>query len=352
MRLFPLPEYAIVFVATLFAVLILTPLAILLARKLGVVDRPSPQKFHTLPTPYLGGIAVLVAVLGGTLAPGSVRTESIVIVAAAGILAAIGAWDDWRTVHPVPKLLVQSMAAVALWVVGVRVTPFGLPAIDFAITVFVVLAVVNSLNLLDNMDGLASGTAAIAAGFLFVIAFSQGQAFVALLCAALTGACLGFLPYNLRSARVFLGDAGTLSIGFLLATAAIKINLPHHSLLTRAAIPWLILAVPLFDTSFVIASRLRGRRPVFQGATDHSSHRLVALGATPHRAAMVTYFVGILGGGLALAVYVLNNTEATLAFVAAAVAVAALLGFLLERVQLGVTGELVEAGPVARSGVT
>ena len=344
---FSLLTYGLVGVGTLAGSLLLTPAAMRLARVVGLVDRPSSHKFHKTPTPYLGGIAVAIAVIVGTLVPGSIRLETVVVAAAAGVLAAIGALDDWKTLRPSAKLAVQGMAAAALWVVNVRVTPTHFDPLDFALTVFLVLAIVNSLNLLDNMDGLASGVAAIAAGFFFIIAFDKGQAFVALLCAALMGGCLGFLPYNFSRARVFLGDAGTLFIGFLLAAVAIEVDLSGYPLITRGAVPWLILAAPFFDTAFVIMSRLRGGRPVFRGGTDHTSHRVVALGATPRQAALATYMLGILSGGLALVVVAAKSVEVTTAVVVAALVMALSLAFILERVELPAAGVAEEAGVAA-----
>ena len=141
-------------------------------------------------------------------------------------------------------------------------------------------------------------------------------------------------------------------MGFVLATAAIEIDLPGYPLVTRAAVPWLILAVPLFDMSLVVLSRWRGGRPVFRGGTDHSSHRLVAIGASSRQAAVVTYVTGALAGGGSLIVLVAKNPAVTLTIAAIAVALAAGLGLALERVPLGTTGTAEEAGVAARSGVT
>ena len=344
--------YALVFLGGMCAVLVLTPLAMRVARSLGIVDRPAPHKFHSQPTPYLGGLALAVVWLTGVLAPGSIRAQTVLILIAASLVAVVGMLDDWRVLSPAPRLIVQALAGVLLWVADVRVDPIGIPLLDLVITVFVVMAVTNALNLLDNMDGLLAGTAAIAAGYFFVLAFWQEQWLVALMAVLLAGGCVGFLPYNLGGARIFLGDAGALFIGLLLAAIGIKVDLSGLPPLGRIAVPALILAVPLFDMLLVVVSRRRGGRPVFRGGTDHSSHRLVAVGASPRQAALLTYFAGTLAGGGALLIAQVNEPWVTGLVVGLAVTLAVVLLALFERVELGTTGTTTDAGSEARSGPT
>jgi UDP-GlcNAc:undecaprenyl-phosphate GlcNAc-1-phosphate transferase len=352
---FSLADYALVFVGAMAVTLGLTPIAIRVATRFGVVDRPAAHKFHRTPTPYWGGLAILLAVgliLGVLLVPRSVRIQVIVILGAAVFMGLVGALDDWLTLPVKPRVAAQWVAASAVWLVHVRVSSFHWAPADYVATVLVVLAVTNAWNLLDNMNGLLAGTAAIAAAFFFVVAYREGQVLVALMSIVLAGSCLGFLPYNLWRARIFLGDAGALFIGFLLATLALKINIPGHPLLTRAAVPWLILAVPLFDTLLVMVSRARAARPVFRGGTDHSSHRLVALGATPQQAAMITYLAAIFSGGAALLVLVVDALPVTITVVTLATLGAIALALVLDRVDLGTTGTVEDAGAEARSGPT
>lgn len=342
--------YVLVFVATLALGLLLTPLAIRLALRFQILDRPAPRKFHQVATPYLGGVAIAGAVLVALVAPGRFKAQGLGVIGAAVLVGAVGLLDDWRTLGPAPRLASQVVAGAILWAVKFRLTPLDVPLLDFLLTVFIVVAVTNALNLLDNMDGLVPGTAAIASAFFFAVAFWGGQTVVAFAAAALAGACLGFLPYNFRRARIFLGDAGTQFIGFLLAVIAIRIELPGYPLITRAAIPWLILAVPLFDTALVIVSRLRAGRPVFRGATDHSSHRLVALGASPRQAALITYLVSAFGGGVAFLLLTVRSEAFSVLTVILSVAAALSLGWFLERVHLGTTGAAGDAGAHARAG--
>jgi UDP-GlcNAc:undecaprenyl-phosphate GlcNAc-1-phosphate transferase len=184
------------------------------------------------------------------------------------------------------------------------------------------------------MDGLSTGAVAIACLFLFFAASLQGQHVVAVVAIVLAGACLGFLPFNFNPARIFLGDAGTLFLGFVVATMVIKLDLNGYPLVTRATVPMLIIAVPLFDMVMVVVSRLRAGRPVFRGSTDHSSHRLVALGASSRQAALITYAAGGTTGGIALALLGAHMEGLTWAVLGAAVGLGLALLWLLEKVTL------------------
>jgi UDP-GlcNAc:undecaprenyl-phosphate/decaprenyl-phosphate GlcNAc-1-phosphate transferase len=328
----------LLFVATIAVAAIATPWAMRLALRLGLVDRPAPNKFHLRPTPYLGGLAVALSVIGALvaslLAEPSLRLQLAVIALGAAAVSGVGLVDDWTTLQPLPRIAVQSLAALGLWVAGIRLDPTGVAAVDLALTVLAVLAVTNAVNLLDNMDGLSTGTVAIASLSVFVASYWQGQRLVSLMAIALAGASLGFLPYNFNPARIFLGDAGSLLMGFLLATAVIELDLGGYPLVTRAAVPLMIIAVPLFDMTLVVVSRRRGGRPILQGGTDHSSHRLVALGATPRQAALITYAATALAGGIALTLLRARNEALTWAAVAAGGALAVLLLWRLEQIRL------------------
>jgi UDP-GlcNAc:undecaprenyl-phosphate GlcNAc-1-phosphate transferase len=328
----------LLFVATIAAAAIATPWAMRLALRLGLVDRPAPNKFHHRPTPYLGGLAVALSVIGALIASliaePSLRLQFAVIALGAAAVSAVGLVDDWTTLQPLPRIAVQSLAALGLWTAGIRLGPTGLAPVDLAITVVAVLAVTNAVNLLDNMDGLSTGTVAIASLFVFVASYWQGQRLVSVMAIALAGASLGFLPYNFNPARIFLGDAGTLLMGFLLATAVVELDLGGYPLVTRAAVPLMIIAVPLFDMTLVVVSRRRGGRPILQGGTDHSSHRLVALGATPRQAALITYAATALSGGLSLALLRARSAGLTWAAVVVGGTLAVLTIWRLERVRL------------------
>jgi UDP-GlcNAc:undecaprenyl-phosphate GlcNAc-1-phosphate transferase len=328
----------ILFLVTASATAVMTPAATRSAVRAGFIDRPAPHKFHRQPTPYLGGVVIAAAVLGALVAsillrPG-LRAELVVITLGAAAVGGIGLLDDVSSVRPIWRLAVETLAAQGLWAAGIRIGATGIAPVDLCLTVLAVVAVINAVNLLDNMDGLSAGTVAIASLFFFAAASWEGQRLVSVMAIALAGACVGFLPYNFSPASIFLGDAGTLLMGFLLATTAIKLELRGYPVMTRAAVPILIIAVPLFDMALVVLSRWRGRRPVFRGGVDHTSHRLVALGATPRAAAMMTYAAEASAGGVALALLRARSEALTASIMGIVLTVGLALVWTLERVTL------------------
>jgi UDP-GlcNAc:undecaprenyl-phosphate GlcNAc-1-phosphate transferase len=329
----------------------LTPVAIRVALQIGFVDNPAERKFHRRPTPYLGGLAVAGAVLVilavSIVVRPEVRWELLAIAVGGLAVAAVGLLDDWSPIRPLPRLVVQAGAACVLWIGGIRIGATGIAAADLAMTVFAVMAVTNAVNLLDNMDGVATGTVAVASLFFFGIAASQGQLLVAPMAAVLAGACLGFLPYNYNPARIFLGDAGALFLGFLLATLAIKLELPGSPTAVRVTVPLLVVGVPLFDMVLVVVSRYRAGRPVFQGATDHSAHRIVTLGLSP-RGAFLVVQAACLSCGVA-AILVLGANVAALAWAAlgASLLLTVALIWVLESVPAPRTTSLTASPPAA-----
>jgi UDP-GlcNAc:undecaprenyl-phosphate GlcNAc-1-phosphate transferase len=198
--------------------------------------------------------------------------------------------------RPLLKLAGQVVAALILVYAGIQVEFLRNPVLNAAVTVIWVVGITNSMNLLDNMDGLSGGVAAIAAAFFFLLAASSGQFLVASLAVALVGACLGFLRYNFNPATVFMGDTGSLFLGYVLATVGLKLRFDHPDIVTWM-IPVIVLGVPVFDTTLVVVSRLRrGLNPLSTPGQDHVSHRLVAIGWTHREAVMALYLsCGVLG---------------------------------------------------------
>ncbi|HEX2031672.1 MAG TPA: MraY family glycosyltransferase [Actinomycetota bacterium] len=317
------------------ATLALTPLAGRLARSLGVLDQPAANKYHQQATPYLGGLAVAVGlVLVGGVAAGA-QGQLFTVVLGGLALAIVGLLDDRFGVGPRVKLAVEVAAGIALWLSGVGAGLFGVEALDMALTVLWVVGITNAVNLLDNMDGLCAGVTAIAAGTFFAIAAIEGHYFVAALALAVAGSSLGFLRHNFPPARIFLGDAGTLLLGFLLAALGLKLDLVGENGFVRSAVPILVLGVPVFDTVLVVIARLLGGRRIYVGNTDHSSHRLARLGLSPRRVALSVYGAQVILSGLAL-VLLYRSMPAGLAVVGASVLAA--LGAL--RFFLGVESRL------------
>ena len=322
-------RYGLAFAVPFLVTLLATPFVARAAMRLGLVDHPAPHKAHVSPTPYLGGAALAagLGVIGVVAAGGSIQLATI--LAAAIAIAVLGLVDDARGLQPPIKLGVEGAAAIALYVTGSGGGVFGIPVLDLPLTIVWVVVVTNALNLLDNMDGLAPGVAAACALAFFGISAYEGHFLVGSLAAALAGASLGFLPHNFPPARVFLGDAGSLLVGFLLAAIGLNLDLIGQSGVIRVAVPLLALAVPLFDTTLVVTARFRDRRPVFRGGTDHTSHRLAARGLTHVQVALLAIVAQAACSILALTLYV--SSEGTVlvgTIVVAALTAGALLAML------------------------
>ena len=306
--------YLAVFSSALAVVLLATPWAMSAARRLGVLDVPNARKVHLQPTPLLGGVAIYAAIWIALLLISRLELarqyvflpdttdELALIFLGTVVLILVGIFDD-RTAGGIPpwsKLLGQIVAAAIVLAAGVQFQVFGLLPLDLGLTLVWLVGISNAVNFLDNIDGLSAGATAIAAAFFFLIASANGQYLVAIMALAVAGGCLGFLRYNFNPAVIFMGDAGTLFLGFLLAIIGAKLQLgPTGWWGLLAAV--LILILPIFDTTFVTLNRLRTGRRVTQGGKDHTSHLLVRRGLPHRQAVLVLYTVALAGGGAALA---------------------------------------------------
>jgi UDP-GlcNAc:undecaprenyl-phosphate GlcNAc-1-phosphate transferase len=293
----------------------ITPFVRKLALRLDLVDRPGGQtyKWHQRPTAYLGGAAIACAVVVMVILAlaGHTPIDRITVILLGGLVCgAVGFWDDWKTLGVWPKLAATIVGGAAVWAAGVRVALTGIPSADFVLTLAWIVVVTHAVNVIDNMDGVAVGLAALTAVAAFIIAVLSGQTRVALMAAAVTGACVGFLPFNFKPATVFLGDAGTLFLGFVLASLALALDIPDGTALVRATVPVLLLGVPIFNTALVIVSRHRGGRPITVGGTDGVAHRLVALGLTRNQAAVAFWAAGAALAGNALIVALVGGASA------------------------------------------
>lgn len=296
-------EYVPVLAIGFAASLGLTPLTRQLAQRIGLVDKPNARKVHRTPIPLMGGLAIYLAFLLALLVfsnwPAYI-TELAAIVLGATFLAIVGFLDDRRELSPRAKFPAQFLAALTVAIVGIRVDLFGNLLLDIPITLFWYVGIINAINFLDNMDGLAAGVSAIAAFFIFLLAASQGQELVSSLAAALCGALIGFLIYNFNPATTFMGDMGSLVIGFLLAVLGVKLRFSTQILQASWMIPILVLGLPIFDTTLVVFTRLREGRSPMQAGKDHTSHRLVAMGLHPRLAVLSLYGACLLFGGAAM----------------------------------------------------
>ena len=277
-----------------------TPLVRYAALKLGILDNPSARKIHSAPVPLMGGAAIYLAFIAALALWGerSYVNEVVGIFVGATLVSIIGALDDSRGMGSYLKLLFQLAAAFILILSGVQVRLFH-GVFDIALTLLWVVGITNAFNLLDNMDGLSSGVATIAAAFFTLLAAMSDQYLVGTLAAALFGACIGFLVYNWNPAQVFMGDTGSLFLGFLLAAVGIKLRFPANSASITWMIPILVLALPVFDTTLVFFSRLRrGKNPLTTAGKDHVSHRLARRTGSQREAVLLCYLIT---GGTGLA---------------------------------------------------
>lgn len=295
-------EFFLIFVVALLFSVVATPFARRLALATGVVDAPSHRKVHQEPTPLLGGVAIYCGfVVALLLFGGRAEVRQMVgIVVAATSVSVMGVIDDARGLRASWKLLGQLLASVVVIVSGLQVQLFQSQALNIGLTMLWIVAITNALNLLDNMDGLSGGVAAVAAAHFLLLAALNGQFLVGALSAALLGACIGFLRYNFNPASIFMGDTGALFIGFVLACVAVKLRFKNTYIVTWM-VPPVVLLVPLFDTALVVVSRLRrGLNPLTTPGKDHLSHRLVALGLTRREAVLVCWLLGSGAGMIAI----------------------------------------------------
>lgn len=303
--------YLLIFASALAVAVGGTPLIRRLALHLGVIDRPGGRKIHVGPIPLLGGLAIYAAFIAALLLFGNrFRLRELVsILVGASLMSFLGVWDDRRSLSPLLKLIGQTLAASILVFTGVRIGTFHWEWLNVAVTLGWVVVITNAMNLLDNMDGLSGGVGAAAAIFFLLLAAMNGQYLVGALSAALIGACLGFLRYNFNPASIFMGDAGSLFLGFVLAATGIKLRFPEGLQIVTWMVPVLVLGLPLFDTALVIVSRLRrGFNPLTTPGKDHVSHRLVAMGYTRREAVLICYLICA-----ALGIVALFVTQASLA---------------------------------------
>lgn len=303
----PLLSAALSFLISLISV----PLVRWLSFRLGKVKQPRQDRWHRQPTPTLGGIAIFTAFLAALfilmLVTGSYSASYGSLLIGAGMAFAIGLLDDLRPLPPTLKLVGQLAAATVVIFFGdqtIRFFPWMFA--NILLTYFWLIGITNAINLLDNMDGLAAGVALIAAGLLGVFLWSGRADFLLQVDLALAGALLGFLVFNFPPAKIFMGDSGSLFIGFLLAALAVFRKSQASSVLAVFGVPILIFLLPILDTTLVTFTRLlRGQSPA-QGGTDHTSHRLVSFGLSERQALVVLYGVALLGGGSAVALEALD----------------------------------------------
>ena len=305
------------FLVALAVAALLTPLVARLARRIGAVDGIKERGLARAATPLLGGIAIFAAVLVAALLFLPLSQSVKGILAGAALITAVGALDDWRELGAGPKLAGQVVAALILVLSGVSIDIVTLPflgRIEFGdtgdvLTLVGLVAVMNVVNFSDGIDGLAAGVCAIAAVGFAVIAFDLHEDAAGILAACTAGAALGFLVHNFHPASVFMGDCGSNLLGLLLGAIIVEGSLKTNALIALIG-PLVVLAVPFLDTGFVVAKRIKYRRPIYHADSNHFHHRFHRIGFSQRRTVLYLYGWTITMAGLAVALRFVPYSDA------------------------------------------
>lgn len=332
-----MPDYVLAFVIAAGVTLLLTPGVIFLARRTGALDRPDPRKVHHRPVPRIGGLGIYLGFMAAMLAMVSsvalepeVRFELWGLLLGGTLIVILGLIDDYKNLPAKVKLAGQIVAAAVL-VVGfdVRIDfitdPFGdylfLEWFAVPATLFWIVGLTNTVNLIDGLDGLAAGVATIASITIFLVALQEQIGLVAVFTAALAGAAVGFLYYNFNPAKIFMGDSGSMFLGYMLAGISV-IGAVKSAATIALIVPILALGLPIMDTTFAIIRRYRGHVPIFKPDKGHLHHRLLDLGFTQRQAVLLMYVISAVLGVSAVA---LTEVSGQIAILIVCVVVAAVL---------------------------
>ena len=310
------------------------------ANRFGYVAKPKSDRWHKRPTAMMGGVAIFLTTLLMYAAFVPKTQESLIVIGASSFLFLVGLVDDLVNIKPYQKLIGQLIGATIIVGLGPKLPITGYELIDIWITVFWLIGITNAINLLDNMDGLAAGIAAIAALSLAVGFAFNGQTGELVLVSVFIGALLGFLIFNFNPASIFMGDCGSMFVGFLLASSVLLGQSGGRSrgIFSILAVPVLILFVPIFDTTLVTVLRKLWGRKASQGGRDHTSHRLVALGLSERAAVLMIYGFAVAAGVLSLLVGQLRTMQ-SFALIGIFTAALAIVGVYLSKVKVYDEGE-------------
>ena len=313
-------EYFLLFVGAYLLVGALTPLMRKIAIATKVVDQPNAShKSHKKAVPYLGGVAIIIGIITISYSTSLISNFTSTtfwlatsVLGPAFALGLIGLWDDIKDLPPLPRFIAQSIAGIftasILIITNNVANPTGSNFFDAAITIFWVVGICNSINFFDNLDGGAAGTVAISSAALAYLALTGDQYLIAALSIVTTGATLGFLVWNKSPAKIYMGDAGALFLGALLATLTIRFDPSSKTEISSYLTPVFLLAIPILDTSVAVISRLRRNISPFQGGQDHLSHRLIRAGLSRKQAALSLWVLSVVYGVVAIFISRVNST--------------------------------------------
>ncbi len=321
--------FAIAFAVTAVA----TPIAIGIARRTSFYDVPVGYKLHAAPTPYLGGVALMLGIVAGSLAVSAEVGEARAALGIAACLLVVGTIDDRVGLGVGVRIAAQIAAGVGLYYAGIDWAMLDAGAANLLLTVLFVVGMINAYNLMDNLDGAAGTVAGVSAGIIGIYAAVAGDPVLAPLALALVGACAGFLPHNLArpNARVFLGDGGSMPIGALIA--AVILTAPGTTQLGWALVPVTVVMVglPAFDTTLVIVSRLKQGQMVLSGGRDHLTHRLLEQLDSPRRVAIALAIGQAAASALAILFLGLGTAGAAMGSIVTLLAGSALVAVVVSR---------------------
>lgn len=326
-----MPDFILAFFIALAVSYLLIPRIIALAVRTGEMDMPDERKVHTAPIPRLGGIAIYVAFMAAVLLTVDMTREIAGLLLGGTVIAAVGVIDDLKNLPAKVKLLGQIIAAAVLVLFDVRIDfisdPFGdliyLEYLAVPATLFWIVGITNTVNLIDGLDGLAGGVSTIASITILLVALQQDYLLVVVLTAALSGSVLGFLRYNFNPAKIFMGDTGSMFLGYMLAGISV-IGAVKSAATVALIVPIFALGLPILDTAFAIIRRYLGGKPIFKPDRGHLHHRLLDLGFSQRQAVLLMY---VISGVLGVSAIALTEVSSTIAmFIISAVTLAVLVG--------------------------
>ncbi len=320
----------------------LTPITIIFAKKTGLIAKPRKDRWHSRPTALYGGIAIFFAfIIPFVIATPIHENENLLLMSGACLFFLIGLLDDFLDFSPQSKFIAQLICVVLLVGFGLKINLPGYPIISICISVFWLIGIANAVNILDNMDGLSSGISMVASFSLAAYGIMFGIPQVVLPAILLAGACLGFFVYNFKPAKIFMGDCGSLFLGFTLGGLAIVSTHLHQAqlggeeffagmsnIVLMLAVPISVLIIPIFDTALVSLSRLQSGRAISQGGKDHTSHRLVLLGLSEEQAVVTLMIAAAAVSGVTLYMAA-HSMEGLLAVMSITVVIAIFFGVFL-----------------------
>lgn len=325
--------YIAIYLASTVSAIMTTAIVINVAKRLHIVDIPGARKIHSKPIPRIGGVAIFVSmiaivvpvlflpnVVGETFR--LIQSKIIILLGAAGFMFLVGLVDDIRGLRVRTRLFCQLAAALIVCSAGIRIESIPLTAsltlelgwFSWPFTLLWIVGITNAINLSDGLDGLAAGISAIACGVIAVLAIYNGDVVMAILMLALLGSLTGFLLFNFEPAKIFMGDSGSLFLGFTIASASV-LSATKTETIVGLALPVLALGIPIFDTLFSMLRRFLERRSLFAPDRSHFHHRLLALGLRQRHVVITAYTITLLAAGLGMFMLLTRNTETVVVFI-------------------------------------